>query len=167
MISYLCGGAACFGGSVFPRTAPVSVNLSSAMKTIVPLSDCASLFLFISVPAPGGPPPPSPCISPAPRTPPEGLQPPPQTPTAPLSPRAPGGALRHSATPWHSERRAALSPARGIPVPCCHPLCPSARRPRCPFGVMGPRGGDESQILTHRALAAEEKALPCCNPDAL
>lgn len=59
MISYLCGGAACFGGSVLPRTAPVSVNLLSAMKTIVPLSHCASLFLSISVPDPR--------VSPAPR----------------------------------------------------------------------------------------------------
>lgn len=46
-------------------------------------------------------------------------------------------------------------------------LCPSARRPHPPFGVMGSRGGDEGKILTHRALAAEEEAVPCCNPDAL
>lgn len=53
MILYFCGGAACFG-PVLPRTAPVSVNLSSAMKTIVPLSECPSLFLSISQQRPAG-----------------------------------------------------------------------------------------------------------------
>lgn len=37
MISYLCGGAAGFGPGL-PLRAPLSVTLSSAMKTIVPLS---------------------------------------------------------------------------------------------------------------------------------